>query len=390
MTSPRALNCPLCGGTVSPPLSSRRMECRYCGKPLFYRGEEFLPRYFLASKLDEAALHQACRALFKSHYVPQDMARRALLLQKRRTYIPFYLLTGKRGGVIAAGRERVVERHNPLDRIEASLAVEHGPMQAGQGWRLEKPEIVTEEDSRVVLGDFQYLYPACTLENLDVPDLDLRETILEHLSDASPVYLVDLVRSGDVLDADIPLERIVEKGVASNQRTGELAVLEMQTVLLYVPLLTLTFRYGRHVFSVTLEEVGGAWVAGHLPFRRDLAFMLGLGLVSLLGFFVGRLGNALFTYPWLAGPAATREMDLKFMELLFLTAGLVMAVIVPAGLSAAWALVRAPYRVRLVRGGPRVEAAGPIPQSPLAPLNAFLKWFFKAFFDLYVQRESGS
>ena len=297
MTAPRALNCPLCGGTVSAPLSSRRMECRFCGKALFYGGEEFLPRYSLAPKLDDAALRQACHALFKSRSVPQDMARQALLLQKRRTYVPFYLLTGKRGGVIAAGKERVVEHHEALNEVDGGLTVERGLSLAAQRLRLEKPEIVTEEDSRVVLGDFQYLYPACALENLEILDVDLRDTVLEHLGEASAVYLADLVRSGDVLDADIPIERIVEKGVASNQRTGELAVLEMQTVLLYVPLLTLTFRYGRHVFSVTLEEVDGAWVAGHLPFRRDLAFMLGLGLVSLLGFFVGRLGNALFDLP---------------------------------------------------------------------------------------------
>jgi hypothetical protein len=235
-------------------------------------------------------------------------------------------------------------------------------------------EVVVEEDSCVVLGDFRYLYPAATLSGWDAGDAGMKDAVLHHLEDAEPVLLADLARSGEVLDADIPLERILEKGVAATEGSGAISVLEVHPMLVYLPLTTFTFRYGRHVFSLTLEEIGGSWVGGTLPFRRDWAFLLGLGMVSLLSLFVGRVGSLFLTYDWGAA-TPTLSIDRSFMAGVFLL-----------GFSAAWGLVRGPYRVRQRREGQVVELAGPVPKSPLAPVNGAVKWLLATYFELQGRR----
>ena len=376
MSGPRALNCPLCGGTVGPPLGSRRTSCEFCSRPLFYAGEDFKARIALRPKVDEVLLQTRCRSLFKSAWVPKGLIRRATLLKKRRTYLPFYLLTGKRGGVLATGKERLVNDQGPFGIvIDQEGAAGYGSFAVARFQR-SKPEVVVEEDSRVILGDFRYLYTAAALENWDILDTDLREVIMSHLGEAIPASLGDLAKSGDVVDADIPLERIQDKGVAPGQiAVGELKVLEMRTVLVYIPVMTLTFRYGRQIFSVTLEEIEGRWVTGRLPFRREWAFLLGLPLVASLGFLTGNLLAGVLHVPmgeWIRNPGF-----FKIFVVFSIFAGGALA----AGLQAAWVLLRTPYVVRVTGGGARVENGGETPPSPLKPLNAFYRFLFGALFE---------
>lgn len=368
MRRPRALKCPHCGGVVAPPLSSRRTACSHCSRPLFYSGDDFVPRFVLPPGLDEAEVQRRCREAFRSPYVPRDLFRKSLLLEKRRAYVPFFLLTGKRGGVLASRAEMPVWRQEDLEGPPM------GPEDAGLGfperaaWRTVRPEIGAEEQRRVALGDFRYLYSAAALGTWCPDDSGMRESVFAHLERAEPVLLADLARAGDVVDVTIPLGRLLERGVAATQKSGGVAVLEMHPVLVYLPLVTLTFRYGRHVFSVTLEETGGSWIGGTLPFRRDWAFLLGLGTVSLLALLVGRVGALFLSYDWSSFP-----LDRNFMIGLLFVSGAVTAAVSLVGFGAAWALVRSPYRVRQGLKGQRVELAGPVPRSPLKLVNGLLE-----------------
>jgi hypothetical protein len=366
MTSPVPLNCPSCGGVVSPPVTSRRTSCQFCSQPLYYTGGEFLSKLLLPPALSDAGVQERCRLLFRSPLVPKKLALGAVLLKKRRSFLPFYLLTGKRGGVLAVGKERIVGGGmSPLDRMAARSDDPDVRALA----RFSSPKVLKEEDSRVILGDFRYVYSAAVLENWEILDTDLRATLQGHLDAARPAVLSEMTRTGDVVDPDIPLERILEKGVApGDTSTGEMKILEMRTVLVYLPILTLTFRYGEEVFSVSLEELEGRWIAGSLPFRKDRALLTGIPLVAVMGWMAGNALAGFLKFPlyeWVRSAGLLVVPAFVGASLLFL------------GLQACWVLLRTPYLVRLRGGQASVEAAGPLPPSPIEPLNALYRVLFR-------------
>jgi hypothetical protein len=176
-----------------------------------------------------------------------------------------------------------------------------------------------------------------------------------------------------VVDPDLPLERIVEKGVGAGPGTkGTLALLELEVAVVYVPIMVLTFRYGRQIFTVSLDELRGRPLAGELPFRTDWAYLLAIPLVAGLGFVSGNLlalAAKVSAHEWVASPGVTR---VAVVLALAATAALTI------GLQAAWLLMRTPLVVKVTPAGPRVERAGPAPKNPFSPANALLSLLVKA------------
>ena len=323
----------------------------------------------LPPHLGEAEHRQACLALFRHPLAPSGLSRHATLLRKHRSYLPFYLLKGKRGGVLAVGKERIVTK---IPGIDISVECSGGTAGGARTVFRNKSEVQIEEDSRVIVGDFRYAYSAAALEDRDFGDTSLKDVVKEHLGEARPVTLDELAADGEVVDADLPLERIVERGVAAGVGTkGELKVLELEASVVYVPVQTFSFRYGRQTFSVTLEELGGTWLGGQLPFRGDWAHLLSIPLVAMLGLVAGNvLGFALRIPPheW-----AQSGIFAQAALLAALLVGLAMIL----GLQAAWFLLRTPLAVRLTPTGPRVEMAGDAPKNPFAPANAIAKFLLE-------------
>lgn len=364
MTKPRALSCPLCAGAVPPPSSTRRLECPFCGRALYYDGEDFTPTMVIPPRMGEAEHRKACAALLKHPLVPSGLSGSATLLRRQRSYLPFYLLTGKRGGVLAVGKERLVTKLPGID-----ISVERAGSAGGARTVIRsRSEVQVEEDSRVVVGDFRYAYSAAALEDRDFGDTTLKDVVREHLGEARPTTLDELAADGEVVDADLPLERIVERGVAAGTGTkGELKVLELEASVVYVPVHTFTFRYGGQTFSVTLEELDGTWLGGQMPFRGDWAHLLSIPLVAMLGLVAGNvIGFAFKIGPREWAHAGIFADAAVLAALLF---GLAMAL----GLQAAWLLLRTPLAVKLTPAGARVERAGEAPKNPFAPANALVK-----------------
>ncbi|MEW6756780.1 MAG: hypothetical protein AB1347_01045 [Acidobacteriota bacterium] len=366
MNEAQTLSCPACGGGVPAPLASRKTRCAFCGRTFYYAGGDFLPAVVVPPRLSEADLRASAADLMGGFVAPRDLSRKALLLGRRRLYLPFYLLTGKRGGVLETGRERVVNEReflHPWQRLGAMT----GDPDLQEVVRPRRPAVVVEEDSRVVLGDFRYFYPAVSLHAWDFSDADVKETVLRALETAEPADLLSLSGTGEVVDANIPLETVLEKGVASpTSSAGELKVLAVEATLVYVPVASLTFRYGSQVFHAVVEEVSGRWLSGTMPFRRDLAVMGGSILVGLLGLLTGQFlrGLAGAFAPDFASPGGGSAAWQAVAVLLG-----VLGALVALGLDLAWAFVRTPFLVRITGTGIRVEAAAEVPPSPLDPVR---------------------
>lgn len=329
-----------------------------------------MPRFMIPPKLEEADHQKACRQLFRNLMLPRDLGQRAVLLRHQRMYLPFYLLTGKRGGVLAVGKERMVTKL-PVQSLSGSAGM--GGQMMPARYEAKRAEVIVEEDSRVILGDFHYAYSASALENWDVLDTDLKDMVAAHLDEAVSTTLAELARGADVVDVDIPLGRIVDKGVGAGPSTqGELKILEMRTALVYVPVALFTFRYGGEILSVARDEVEGRWLMGQLPFRKDWAPLLALPIVAGLGFVGGNLLALLAEASggeWARSPDAVKTM---------VVAGGILGLILAMGLQAAWLILRTPYVARLTPSGLRVEVAGPPPKNPFGPLNAFAAFLVKA------------
>jgi hypothetical protein len=377
MNAARVLSCPGCGGTVPPPLASRRTRCAFCGRPLYYAGSGFLPALVVRPGVGEAELRSSAAALMAQPLAPRDLSRRALLVSRHRLYLPFYLLTGKRGGVLETGRERVIYERNLLHPWQR-LGAMSGDPDLQETVRPRRPTVVVEEDSRVILGDFRYFYPAVSLREWDFSDAEVKEAVLPRLESAEPADLLQLSRTGEVVDANIPLETVLEKGVESQTSTsGDLKVLAVEATLIYVPVVSLTFRYGTQVFKVVMEEVSGRWLSGTMPFRRDLAIVAGSALVGFLGLLTGQ---------FLQGLAGTFAPDLSLgkgtaaWQALAVVLG-IFGALVACGLDFAWAFIRTPFLVRITGAGARVEAAAEVPPSPLNPVRRLLWTMLKAGFE---------
>lgn len=368
MRAPRALACPNCGGTVPPPASSRRVECRFCGRAHYYAGEEFLPTLAFRPAVDEAYLRETVQGFFRSRYLPADFRKRALLLETRRSYLPYYLFTGKRGGLLTGGRERVVTRTLQFQTDTPVTGSPFGTPRASMRAR-QKVETVREEDARVVLGDFRYLYPAAALGGWGLQDESLRREVLARLDEAEPSVPGELARGAEVVDPDLPMEHLVEKGVAAREATGDLEILDIQPAVVYVPVQSLTFRYGGEYFTLRVDELSGRPLGGRLPFRRDWAYLLGIPLVAGMGWFTGLALKVFGLMPaaqWLKtamDPRAAAVLGFFF---------LLAAALLTTGLTAAWGLMRRPYAVGVTPEGPRVELAGEAHPSPLGPLTDLL------------------
>ncbi|MEJ2420828.1 MAG: hypothetical protein P8018_03710 [Acidobacteriota bacterium] len=373
MSSPRALACPTCGGTVSPPLGSRKTSCGFCGKKLYYSGPDFVPRFYVEPGELEETIRRNCAALFKSRMTPRDMNRRSRLVSRERLFVPFYLITGKRGGVMQTGRERVVRKPPSWDTRIDQTAFGTGMVLPSRSIR---PEVTVEEDSRVTLGDFQYLYPAAVMEEWNFSDVELRSVVSKHLERVHPVRMSALIKQGELLDANLPVEQILAKGVASVASTsGEIKVLDHHVAVVYVPLVRLTFQYSEHIFHLVAEELEGNVLSGRLPFRRDWGFLLGFPLVAVLGFLVGQSLQGFHTQ------AVQGTFHMKEAGQVLGVIALFWAILAGLGLQAAWYFIRTPFIVRVSPGGARIEEAGASPKNPFTPVNKFIWDVLKGLFS---------
>lgn len=373
MALTRALSCPSCAGAVAPPVVSRKIRCPYCGKALYYAGEDFLPRLVLPPALSEAEVQSLLNRILRRPLLPPGMAGRSRVLERRRLYLPFYLLTGRRGGVLETGRERVatdalgarLARFSPLNRLAAASG---DPDLAEMAGRVERPRVVVEEDSRVVLGDFRYFYPAASLEEWNFDDGDLREAALARLETARPARLEELAAHGEVVDPTIPLETVLEKGVAGpGGRGGELAILELQPALLFLPVAVLSIAWGSRLYEVVFSELDGKALSGTLPVRRDWPVAAGALFTAAAGFCSGQVLRALWAAS--AGLTPAQAQVLRPWALMVLAVTFLLAA---GGLDVAWALLRTPFVLRVTGAGPRLDREGPVPPSPLNPLRRLL------------------
>lgn len=358
MSLPVNLNCPACGGTLPAPMGSRKMSCRYCDKPLYYKADDFIPRFAIPARMKAEDVRRETEDLFRAPLVKEGLKESAVLLSRRIRFVPLYMVSGKRGGVMETGRERIIYKE-----------VHDLPENAGPGnlssYRRKKTEIVREEDSRVVLGDYRYVYEAAKIQEAELAQDRLRESALKNLPKMKPVVLHELAVEGEVIAPDIPIDRIVEKGVKSAKKDQDtLEILEMDVSIIYYPVEELLFKLKNNYFSVTYDLVEGGFLWGRLPCQRKKIVMLSFLLAGMLGFFFGKfLGFVLGTF-------SMSKIDVTGViyagSIFFMFASLVFG----GGLNAAYLLFRTPYVVKVSPKGPSIEKIGETPETPLTP---FLK-----------------
>lgn len=367
MAVQRSLTCPSCGGGVSPPLGTRKVKCPYCDEGFFYAGDDFLPRLALEAKVGEGEVREAIRNVFHGPLIPADLSGRALLLDNRRVYIPFYFMVGKRGGVLKG--TSVKRDLGPPGHIDRMADLSGDPALRGMTRRRNEGEVVT--DSRVVLGDFQFLYAATSLDEWNFEDIDVKDLILNKLEETRPVLLSELVAEGEVLDLSKPLDKIVELGVGTFETSGgALKILEMHTVVVYLPVRIATFRYGKTLFKVVVEETEGNVLSADLPFRRNWAFMGGLGIIAAMGLLVGQFVKFMADAVTSGG---ITQRDFKGVLHILIFLAVIFGPLGLAGINAAWLFFRTPFVVRVTPKGKFLKDVLDTPPSPINPIGGWLK-----------------
>jgi hypothetical protein len=340
-----ALSCPLCAGAVAPPVDSRLVRCEYCNRGLHYCGDDFVPRLALAPALSKEALQHTFFETLSLPMVPADLRREAVVLQKRRLYFPLYLLTGTRGEVLHTVKERVVyEKKRDLHTWQDAGM----PKTPGLGaFEASRSRVEATPDTRVLLGDFQYVYSGAAAEEWDFDSTIIQDLAAKHLDALAPAVLSDLTKLGQVLEATIPVERAIERGVAAVQggAGGTRGILETSVRIVYFPLVEVVFRYGEQIHRILFDEVQGIPLCGRLPFRRGLAFAAAIPVTGILGLILGKGVKALlFDSLWQTSAARDAgEIWAWFLVLMFILFGM--------GLEVLRLLLKKPIDVELMSGG---------------------------------------
>jgi hypothetical protein len=368
MSMTLTLNCPSCGGTLPPPMGSRKFSCRYCGKALYYKAEDFIPRFMIPARKKAEDVRRDTEKLFSSPLVKEGLKESAVLVSRRLRFVPLYFVSGKRGGVMETGKERIVYK----DVFELPDDNRRGFSPAS---RRQKTEIIREEDSRVVLGDFRYIYEAAKIEEAELAQDRLRESALANLPKIEPVILQELAVKGEVIAPDIPIERIVEKGVMSAKKGQEaLDIIEMDVSIVYYPVEELLFRLKDHYLSISYDLVEGGFLWGRLPCQRKKIVILSFFLAGMLGFFFGKFMAAVL------GTFSVGKIEISglvyFGSIVFLFASLVFG----GGLNAAYLLFKTPYELKVTPKGLTIAKLGETPETFLTPfLKGIISFISKGF-----------
>lgn len=375
MTRIVALSCPLCGGAVAQPADSRQVQCPYCRKRLHYQGADFTPRLFLQPALGDGELQRRFFEMMGSPLLPRMIRRRSVILHRRRLFFPLYVVSGTRGGILDTVREKIVEdRLRDADQL-GGMRVSRFPGAAA--FESSRIKVETTPDTRVVLGDFSYLYSAAAAEEWDLDSGALQEVAKGRLDEARAADLQGLAKLGEVLEATIPVERVMEWGVASGRSVAgaNVGLLETTVRILYVPLVEIVFRYGDQVHRVLFEEMEGKPLAGRLPFGREGVMTMGLPALAALGLLLGKAARSIAYDPiWRTGSA-------KDAFVLWSWYGVFVIFLLAMGLQFLHALLFSPMEVEVMTGGAqRVAVPRGVPDTAggalvrlLADFSGYLK-----------------
>lgn len=364
MSRPIALSCPLCGGAVEAPSDRRQVACRYCGRRLHYCGDDFIPRLWLGPGLPDEEFQRRFFELLKTPLTPGNLRRSAVVLHRRRIFFPLYVVAGTRGGILKTVKERFVQEPGPPALAEFSAEGGSG-FRSADVLRASRTRVEATPDSRVVLGDFLYVYSAAAAEGWDFDAAFLQEIGKARLDEMAPASLSDMAGRGEVIEATIPVERVLELGVASWQGAAGARpdILESSVRILYLPLLEVAFRCGEQVHRVLFEAVEGRPLAGTLPFRSDWATLLSIPAAGLMGLLLGKGARVMLSI----GDSGVSAQDEAGAWIWFALFGFV---VLGFGMQVLWLLLRAPLEVQLLTGGGGKLILTQDPEeSPVAPLQ---------------------
>ncbi|MCX7830569.1 MAG: hypothetical protein N2445_05875 [Acidobacteria bacterium] len=140
------LNCPHCGGALPPPLGTRKVRCIYCDNSLYFCSSDFIPRFTIEEN-KHLDLKKDTEKLLDSKIVDPSAKQESVLVSRRKKFIPFYILSGKRGGVMETGKERIVAANYMKLNLDPQNNI-------STGYLRNKPEILVEEDSTFILSYF--------------------------------------------------------------------------------------------------------------------------------------------------------------------------------------------------------------------------------------------
>ena len=365
------LNCPFCGGVLSPPLGSRRVNCSFCGEKLYFKSPEFIPRFVLEAR--ENNLREKSEQLFKNKIINPSVKKEAVVVSKRVRFIPFYLMSGKKGGVSEPGKERIVYK-NPS---KIDLGSDDGST-FGKQYQKLKTETIIEEDSRVVLGDFRYIYNSVSIEDADLGLDELRKTINENLEKIKPVNLEEIAKAGEVITPSITKENIVERGVLSAKGgKEEIEILELQMAIVYYPVLEVTFKFRESYFSITYDLFEDRFLWGMIPCNRKPLVILSLILSSFLGFFFGQFLKFVFIPITFKTVQENLGFFVYFGTILFL----ILSLIFGGGLNIAFLLLKTPFGAKVKPDGLFLSRWGEPPKSFLSPFLRFVLKVLKEGFE---------
>lgn len=345
MINVKGLKCPSCSSPIKLPYTSRVINCDYCNKRLFFEKEDFVLKFYLEEK-KTVDFKDLIEKAISQKFVAESVKKEAILVKRKKRAIPFYLISGKRGGILTDCEEFLNHKRKTIYTLgQLDLAIEP-----------QKIEKNFEKNSRVILSDFNYVYEAVS-DIMDYQSLDrMRENIknrLDGLKSLSEISREDV----EIILPVIPIENIIKKGVDTQLlKGGNIEILEINIYLVYYPVEEFIFFYNKGYFKIVVDLVEGDICYGLIPAERKWFTFLSLFVSAFSGFFIGRFLRTVF------GGVSITDIFSGFtiIATFFSYALFFSSLLFSALLYFSFVLMRANYAVEITKNGSSIRRLGDV------------------------------
>lgn len=270
-----ALSCPSCSGVVLKPQNGYIAKCDFCNSNYYFDDSAYIPEY-IATPGKTASASEIISRISTSSYLPKDLFKTLRIISKESYFIPFYRATGIRAGIIEAEILKGTEDNNRW-RL-SSLDTEDRSSYRPRPFRFS--EIIKKEDTRCVMGDFDYYFRGATLKTWEIENLDIKKFMSGDLKIEARDYKKD-IKLGHFIKPDLPVERMIERGIESFETSkAKMTTIEINWSIVYYPVISIIFQYRRRIYECLFDGVNYSIIWGRLPCNPNLLVLGGVSLLS--------------------------------------------------------------------------------------------------------------
>jgi DNA-directed RNA polymerase subunit RPC12/RpoP len=288
-------NCPRCGAAILLEGERRLSRCEFCGSKVLVEVKDAVPTYWFKPVLDrESAKRTVFRALDDSA-MPSDIRRHALPESFSLAFVPFYVFSGKRVGLLTTN-DAAEAITGSRDSGFLSMTFVHrtmlnpaeGVTGLAEHMGIDPPVV----DSKVLYNSFSTSGIATDLPGWGLDKLNV-DAILESNAASREIYsAAELQKLGEVYEVTRSSERFISEKtrIAETKEVSvKLKILAESTAVHYHPVWLCRYSYRGMVYKATVDAMTGTLLLLRAPQSDRMRLPVMLAILAALAWPASKL-----------------------------------------------------------------------------------------------------